>query len=90
MKIGVKFCGGCNPRYQRGDVYRQIVEKYGDKAEFLIANEGETYDGLLVLAGCINFCPDLIPFTSKTEPIHMWDLSQLDEVNQKIEKLINS
>ena len=24
MKCGVKFCGGCNPRYQRGDAYRAI------------------------------------------------------------------
>ena len=26
MKVGVKFCGGCNPRYDRGGLLRKIKE----------------------------------------------------------------
>ena len=27
MKCGVKFCGGCNPRYDRGAAYREIKDE---------------------------------------------------------------
>lgn len=47
LKISVKFCGGCNPRYDRGAAYRRIKEELEDKAEF-------TSDGniLIIIKGC--------------------------------------
>ena len=43
MKIGVRFCGGCNPRYDRGAFYNEIIECYPDH-DFEIAKEGVFYD----------------------------------------------
>ena len=54
----VKFCGGCNPRYDRGKAYQQIRSALADCAEFSLPVDGQQYDVLLILRGCTG-CPYL-------------------------------
>ncbi|MDD3169415.1 MAG: hypothetical protein PHC91_08155, partial [Eubacteriales bacterium] len=56
MLIGVKFCGGCNPRYDRGKAFEAIKKQTQGEAEYVIAQEGMEYDRLLVIGGCTNCC----------------------------------
>ena len=48
----VKFCGGCNPRYDRGEAFRQIRKALADTVRFSYPEEGQAYDALLILRGC--------------------------------------
>jgi hypothetical protein len=57
-KIAVKFCGGCNPRYNRGAAYNTIAEALRPEAELEVAKEGVSYDALLIIRGC-TACPYL-------------------------------
>ena len=34
LRCTVKFCGGCNPRYERGDAYKAICAALQDTASF--------------------------------------------------------
>ncbi len=52
LQCTVKFCGGCNPRYDRGDAYRQIREALSGTAQFSLPEAGQHYDVLLILRGC--------------------------------------
>lgn len=54
----VKFCGGCNPRYDRGAAYRRIREALEGTASFSLPEEGRAYDALIILRGCTG-CPYL-------------------------------
>ena len=54
----VKFCGGCNPMYDRGKAYRSIAGDLAGVAEFSFPEEGQQYDVLLILRGCTG-CPYL-------------------------------
>lgn len=54
----VKFCGGCNPRYDRGGAYRRIVAEAQEYATFSSPTEGVHYDVLLIVRGC-TCCPYL-------------------------------
>ena len=65
MKIGVRFCGGCNPRYDRGAFYNEIIECYPDH-DFEIAKEGVSYDHLVVIGGCSSCCAEYRQFTFST------------------------
>jgi len=58
LTIGFKFCGGCNPRYDRRAVYEQIVQQYGADYKATMAKSDETYDILVIIAGCKNTCAD--------------------------------
>lgn len=54
----VKFCGGCNPHYDRGAAYRQICSQLAGIASFSLPQDGVQYDVLLILRGCTG-CPYL-------------------------------
>lgn len=55
VRVGVKYCGGCDPRYRR----RAIVERAGREfpaADFRPYSEGEAFDLVLVVCGCMAEC----------------------------------
>lgn len=58
LRCTVKFCGGCNPLYDRGDAYKAIVAALADCAVFSYPADGERYDVLLIVRGCTG-CPYL-------------------------------
>lgn len=55
MKIGVKYCGGCNPRYDRVGLVRELESAFGEH-RFAPARGGE--DLILVICGCRAACAD--------------------------------
>ena len=84
MLVGVKFCGGCNPRYDRGKAYEAIKKQLNGTAEFVIAEEGIEYDCLLVIGGCTNCCASYCQYKAKNDTIRMWDESHIDSTIKKI------
>lgn len=58
LKCAVKFCGGCNPLYQRRAVYERICQQLDKVASFSLPKDGEKYDVLLIVRGCTG-CPYL-------------------------------
>lgn len=57
MLIGVRFCGGCNPKYDRSAYFDKLV---GDNSshQFEVAQEGENFDALVVIGGCASCCAE--------------------------------
>lgn len=58
LNCTVKFCGGCNPHYDRGAAYKTIVNSVSDFASFSLPQDGVKYDVLLIIRGCTQ-CPYL-------------------------------
>ncbi len=58
MTVGIKYCGGCNPRYDRVAAVRRLE---GDcpGVTFVNAVSGKRYDALLVVCGCSARCAGL-------------------------------
>lgn len=83
MKCGVRFCGGCNPRYDRGEALNQIKDRLKTSdIEFEITQEGEQYDDLLIIGGCTNCCAGYDQFKWSGKIRKMW-------AAEHIEKIIN-
>jgi hypothetical protein len=83
MKCGVKFCGGCNPRYQRGDAYRAIKADF-PQIDFSYAEEDVPYDQLLVIGGCPACCASFEQYTVNDEVFKMWSEDHMDDIRQKL------
>ncbi len=62
MKIRVKYCGGCNPNYDRVRLVETLKEKLKGFAS--IIEEGDA-PLVIVVAGCATACVDLTPFKKK-------------------------
>ncbi len=83
MKCGVKFCGGCNPRYDRGAAYRQIKEELSD-IDFVHAEEGDPVDNLLVIGGCTACCASYEQYDVKGNVYKMWDKDHIENIKTKL------
>ncbi len=64
MKIGVKYCGGCNPQYDRVAVVEGLQKRLEGRAEF-VSPDHDGIDLILAVEGCATACADLSPFEGK-------------------------
>ena len=56
--IGVRYCGGCNPRIDRSRIVRDVragLEKIGLKVDFTTDKE-QPVDAVLLINGCMHAC----------------------------------
>jgi len=90
LHIGVKFCGGCNPRYDRVEALYKLKERFEDKVDFDYAKENEDYDVLLVIGGCTNCCASFEQYNSRYGTLKMWEEAAISRISEDIEKTINN
>ncbi|NLB33637.1 MAG: hypothetical protein GX818_07745 [Tissierellia bacterium] len=57
MNIGIKYCGGCNPHFDRSNVLNKTMELFKDD-KFEYAKENNSYDIIIVINGCSRACSD--------------------------------
>ncbi|MDD2190253.1 MAG: hypothetical protein PHV71_05445 [Eubacteriales bacterium] len=89
MLIGVKYCGGCNPRFDRGKAFQAIKEQAHDDIEFKVAEEGVEYDYLLVIGGCSNCCASYCQYNVKNGTLFVWDgETHVDKTIDNIHKMM--
>ena len=58
LKVAIKYCGGCNPDYDRVGLVENIEEGLNGKVEF-VSPENENIDLVLAVEGCETACADL-------------------------------
>lgn len=84
LKAAIKFCGGCNPRYDRGEAYRLIRERVADVAAFESPVPGALYDFLLIIRGC-TACPYL--YEDEIDTPHRLVLTEWDGIDDIIHRI---
>ncbi len=56
-RIGIKYCGGCNPTYERVEMIERVQFRLGD--QFLFQWHGdEEVEALILVSGCQRACAD--------------------------------
>ena len=56
-QIAVKFCGGCDPAYDRVKYLESIKAAAGDRLEW-ISFDSPAFKTLLIISGCAKACPE--------------------------------
>ena len=82
-KIGLKYCGGCSPRYDRVQAVASIKRRLEGRVEF-VSYEDRDVEGILVVTGCPTACVNMAPF----EGHPVWVVSGPRDVEDFIEKII--
>ena len=66
IRIGVKYCGGCREQFARKNTSVSIQEKFSEsQAIFEKAEDGGSYDALMVVCGCPSRCADISKYSAK-------------------------
>lgn len=81
-RIGLKYCGGCNPRYDRVQAAGYLRERLKDRVE-LVSYEDPDIEGILVVAGCPTACVDLTPF----KQLPVWVVTSRQQVQDFLETI---
>jgi hypothetical protein len=54
-KIAIKYCGGCNPSYERVEMVRQVQSVFKDRFIFSIDDQQDS-DIMVFVCGCPRAC----------------------------------
>ena len=60
-RIGLKYCGGCNPNYDRVLLVEELARHLEGKVQF-VSPASEGICGVLAVQGCEKACADLKDF----------------------------
>lgn len=55
MKVGIKYCGGCNPKFNRREFIERLIDEHKENS-YEPAFLDSSYDVVLVVCGCSNGC----------------------------------
>jgi len=56
-RVALKYCGGCNPGFDRVEYFRRIMSAASDSIEW-VTLENPGFDALLLIQGCDTACPE--------------------------------
>jgi 4-hydroxybutyrate CoA-transferase len=57
MKVGIKYCGGCNPIFDRKKLVESLSDEYSN-VSFEPAKNNVFYDVVLIVNGCGRACAE--------------------------------
>ena len=83
LRVGVKYCGGCNPEYDRVALVEQIRERLEGKVSF-VPPESHGVDIILAVQGCKTACADLSSFRG----IETWPVTGHEDGEKFVRKII--
>lgn len=81
-RIGLKYCGGCNPLHDRVRTAGWIQEQLKDRIEF-VSYEDEDTEGILIIAGCATACVDRTPFAGR----RVWTVTGPEDAERFVEEI---
>lgn len=82
LKIGIKYCGGCNPYYDRVALVRRIEGRLQGKVEF-VSPDKDSVELVLAVEGCKTACADLGSFDGKQIRV----ITQREDVDEFIQEI---
>lgn len=56
MRAAVKFCGGCNPDYDRSALWTELKQAAGDRLDWVTLDE-PGWEAAVIICGCPTACP---------------------------------
>jgi hypothetical protein len=83
LKVGIKYCGGCNPGYNRVATAEYIEHSLHGRVEF-VSLENKDINLVLAIEGCKTCCADLSPFEGKQ--IHF--IAQIEDAGRFLQKIL--
>lgn len=88
ITAGVKYCGGCNPRFDRGGFFARLQDRFQDKISFEAVRPEKRYDFLLVISGCTSNCADYTGLNYTKDIIFVTNEQSFEQVVEKLKEYL--
>lgn len=88
-QIGIRYCGGCNPRFDRVALVRRLAAWF-PQADFQPVKAGVPYAAAVVVCGCTAQCAGTADLNVPPQRLIRVcdDADQLDRARQLLEELL--
>ena len=83
----IKFCGGCNPRYDRGLLAGELKQRFADRISFHAHDANIPRDIGIVIQGCEKDCVQIGNLAKADDVIVIRYESDFRDAVKMIEKL---
>ena len=80
MKVYLKYCGGCNPLYDRSVIREKLA---ADFPCFTFTREEAQANRAVVICGCSRACASVSEAYSGEKPCYITSLKDYEEVKDK-------
>jgi hypothetical protein len=81
-RIGIKYCGGCNPRHDRVQAATWIRERLEDRCEFVSYRDRDA-EATLIVTGCPTACVNRKPFAGRP----VWVVTSMRDAERFVEQM---
>ncbi|MCR1899624.1 hypothetical protein NSA47_11615 [Irregularibacter muris] len=88
MNICLKYCGGCNSRYDRNKVIEQLNKKFSNINFVTNLDQDGVCDFVIVLSGCPSSCVNHKHLNGRFGKMIIRDLKDYEDLESKLEKVI--
>ena len=88
IEIGVRYCGGCNPTYNRASLVKRLESMMPDLS-FVNVQPGKSYPAVLIVSGCLVACTKVDDLSVSGErQIQIRSFSDLLPTRDRIRELL--
>lgn len=87
MKIGLKYCGGCNPNYERSHIVKRARAEY-PQAVFAPYDPEDAYDLVLMICGCLEECTSFNCSNSRCGIVRIRSEEEYIRLQQAMKKMV--
>ncbi|MCD8299932.1 MAG: hypothetical protein LUC41_01950 [Clostridiales bacterium] len=85
MTVDIRFCGGCNPHYDRGAFAGRIRDEYPDFQYWY--NSPEDTDVVILLCGCSAACARIPEGRGRLGDFVVWNQELWDDLCHFLEQI---
>lgn len=86
MIVGIKYCGGCQNRYNRTEFVEAVKDANPD-LQFRVVNEDAVVDYLLVINGCTAACADISHIIARKGHFMVTGRHMINRVQAELDRL---
>ena len=90
MRIGIKYCGGCNPTDDRAAIVLALKNYIGISTSVETSKKGIIYDMVVILYGCESACASHKDLEAKYEKVYITSERDINKLIAIVDKLKNT
>jgi hypothetical protein len=89
LNIGIKYCGGCNPKYNRSGFVAGLAVKYKGKIKIEPIKEDVIYDMVIIMNGCSSVCVNISEMKHKGRILSVASEEDFTRIYEEIDKIVS-
>ncbi|MCR1899353.1 hypothetical protein NSA47_10195 [Irregularibacter muris] len=90
IEVLIKYCGGCNPRYDRGQIVEKLKKQYSTINFTSSIDPRKSWDLVIVLSGCMSSCTTHENLNGKHGKMIVRSLKDYKTLVHKLDEILES